>query len=126
MKLKDAPVGLFYSADGELCLKTNYNYPWGIDAYVVRTGEIFWGTAVEISERGELDVTPVSVDTIKTQPIRKKRRNYIRVCGMCGWRFEQSNMIRTDKSPNGWMCKLCASNSWLTPKDAKSPRRQTK
>ena len=41
MKLKDAPIGLFYSADGELCLKTAYSYPWGTDAYVVRTGEVF-------------------------------------------------------------------------------------
>lgn len=38
MKLKDAPIGLFYSADGELCLKTAYSYPWGTDAYVVRQG----------------------------------------------------------------------------------------
>lgn len=115
MKLRDAPVGLFYSADGELCLKTAYSYPWGTDAYVVRTGEVFWGTAVDADERGNLDVTPVPIDTIKAENRRKKQRKYYRMCGVCGWRFEQSMMIRTNKSPNGWMCKICSSKSWITP-----------
>ena len=66
MKLKDAPVGLFYSAYGELCLKTKYSYPWGMDAYVVRTGEMFWGTAVNAEERDNLDVTPIDYSEIES------------------------------------------------------------
>lgn len=37
----------------------------------------------------------------------KKRRKYYRHCGICGIRFEQTNMIRTNLSPNGWLCLKC-------------------
>ena len=37
----------------------------------------------------------------------KKKRKYFRKCGICGERHEQSEMIRTDESPNGWMCLDC-------------------
>ena len=37
----------------------------------------------------------------------KKKRKYYRKCGLCGDRYEQSEMIRTDCSPNGWKCKEC-------------------
>ena len=37
----------------------------------------------------------------------KKKRKYYRKCGVCGERHEQSEMIRTDESPNGWMCLDC-------------------
>lgn len=30
-----------------------------------------------------------------------------RKCGICGERHEQSEMIRTDNSPNGWICFDC-------------------
>ena len=36
-----------------------------------------------------------------------KKRKYYRKCGVCGCRHEQSEMIRTDKSPNGWICVDC-------------------
>lgn len=39
-----------------------------------------------------------------------KKRKYIRKCGCCGDRHEQSEMIRTDESPNGWVCQECYSN----------------
>lgn len=35
----------------------------------------------------------------------KKKRNYFRKCGLCGERHEP--LIRTDKSPNGWLCYEC-------------------
>lgn len=35
------------------------------------------------------------------------KRKYFRKCGECDSRDEQSNMIRTNKSCNGWMCKEC-------------------
>ena len=34
---------------------------------------------------------------------------YYRKCGCCGERHEQSEMIRTDNSPNGWICIDCQS-----------------
>lgn len=36
-----------------------------------------------------------------------KKRRYFRKCGVCGERWEQSDMIRTDNSPNGWICHEC-------------------
>lgn len=39
--------------------------------------------------------------------VDKKKRKYIRKCGVCGIRFEQSEMIRTEASPNGWLCCDC-------------------
>lgn len=40
----------------------------------------------------------------------KKKRKYFRKCGVCGERHEQSEMTRTDESPNGWVCQECYSN----------------
>ena len=37
----------------------------------------------------------------------KKKRKYYRHCGFCNARFEQSFGYRTNKSPNGWLCKDC-------------------
>lgn len=42
-----------------------------------------------------------------TQHNKNKKRKYIRKCGHCGERYEQSDMIRTDESPNGWLCENC-------------------
>ena len=39
--------------------------------------------------------------------VNKKKRKYIRKCGICGIRLEQSEMIRTEASPNGWVCHDC-------------------
>ena len=36
-----------------------------------------------------------------------KPRKYYRKCGECGTRLEQSEMIRTDLSDNGWLCPIC-------------------
>lgn len=38
---------------------------------------------------------------------KKIRRKYFRKCGVCGDRHEQSEMIRTNNSPNGWLCRSC-------------------
>lgn len=38
----------------------------------------------------------------------KRKRKYYRHCGVCGERHEQSDMIRTDESPNGWICEDCS------------------
>lgn len=38
---------------------------------------------------------------------KNKKRKYFRKCGVCGKRQEQSDMVRTNKSDNGWMCEDC-------------------
>ena len=38
---------------------------------------------------------------------QKKKRKYFRKCGCCQDRHEQSEMVRTNESPNGWFCKQC-------------------
>ena len=36
-----------------------------------------------------------------------KQRKYYRKCGICGCRLKQSEMIRSNESPNGWLCEDC-------------------
>lgn len=58
--LVECPIGLFEYA-GELCLKTEYGNNEGrIDAYIVSSGEFFWGDPPQTiaSQRAQL-VTPV-------------------------------------------------------------------
>ena len=45
--------------------------------------------------------------TLKERTKQKKKRKYYRKCGICGERHEQSEMIRTNNSPNGWLCFDC-------------------
>lgn len=57
--LDECPIGLFFSADGELCLKTEYGSNEGrIDAYIVSSGEFFWGGAGSVKEQRSVMVTP--------------------------------------------------------------------
>lgn len=58
--LAQCPIGLFLH-EGELCLKTEYGNNEGrIDAYIVSTGEFFWGHAPQtIANQREQIVTPV-------------------------------------------------------------------
>jgi hypothetical protein len=61
--LAECPIGLFWS-DHELCLKTEYGNNEGrIDAYIVSTGEFFWGVQPQtiVSQRAQL-VTPIDTD----------------------------------------------------------------
>jgi hypothetical protein len=64
--LAECPIGLFVSADGELCLKTEYGDNEGrIDAYIVSSGEFFWGAAPQtiINQRTER-VRPVTDEEV--------------------------------------------------------------
>lgn len=36
-----------------------------------------------------------------------KKRKYYRKCGICGERYEQSEMVRDECSPTGWICFDC-------------------
>jgi len=64
LPLDECPIGLFVSAGGELCLKTEYGNNEGrIDAYIVSSGEFFWGAAPQTidSQRKQL-VQPLIVE----------------------------------------------------------------
>lgn len=69
--LAECPIGLFISESGNLCLKTEYGNNGGrIDAYIVESGEMFWGAAPQTiaSQRAEL-VTPVENVTLHKRPV---------------------------------------------------------
>ena len=68
--LAECPIGLFM-AGGQLCLKTEYgNNDGRIDAYIVSTGEMFWGAAPQsiASQRAEM-VEPVENVTLQKRPV---------------------------------------------------------
>lgn len=74
VRLDDCPVGLFRAASGELCVMTEYattrtdgaqGFPQR-DAYIVSSGEYFWGGAKTARERADVMVRPVDVDAALT------------------------------------------------------------
>ena len=76
--LADCPIGLFMSDSGELCLKTEYGNNEGrIDAYIVSSGEFFWGSAPQTiaSQRAQL-VTPVENVTLHKRPVAWRVKDY--------------------------------------------------
>lgn len=67
--LNDCPIGLFLARDGELCVMTEYakqekGGPAQRDAYIVSSGEYFWGGAKTTAERGAVPVTPLAIDDL--------------------------------------------------------------
>lgn len=57
--LSECPIGLFLASNGELCLKTEYGDNEGrIDAYIVSSGEFFWGGAKTRQDQRCVLVTP--------------------------------------------------------------------
>jgi hypothetical protein len=65
LPLSRCPIGLFVFGD-ELCLKTEYGTNDGrIDAYIVSTGEFFWGDPPQtIASLREQMVRPVTDDEL--------------------------------------------------------------
>jgi hypothetical protein len=59
VSLADCPIGLFLK-DGELCVKSEYGDNEGrIDAYIVSSGEFFWGGAKTRAQQRKVLVIPV-------------------------------------------------------------------
>lgn len=86
MRLIDAPIGLFMSKEGEMCLKTEYIADWGVEAYIVSSGETFWGGAKTAEERNNLDVTPVdAVPVVYGRNVKPKECTALFECSVCGW-----------------------------------------
>ncbi len=63
--LRDCPIGLFIK-DNTLCVKTEY----GNEAYIVSSGEYFWGGAKTKQQIGDVLVLPISDKVV--QKIEKK------------------------------------------------------
>ena len=61
VSLAACPIGLFVSESGTLALKTEYGNNEGrIDAYIVSTGEFFWGAAPQtIASQRAQRVVPI-------------------------------------------------------------------
>lgn len=82
--LADCPIGLFMCR-GELCLKTEYSSNEGrIDAYIVSSGEFFWGVrkpgrVSEIASQRAQMVIPVENVTLQKRPVA------FRVAAGDGW-----------------------------------------
>jgi hypothetical protein len=64
--LAECPVGLFLTKHGTLCLKTEYGDIDGlIDAYIVSSGEFFWGEQPQtISSQRKQLVYPISDEAV--------------------------------------------------------------
>ena len=71
VRLNNCPYGLFLHGD-TLAMMTEYSCTVEHkgeprnqrDAYIVSSGEYFWGGAKDTVERGRLLVTPVQVETL--------------------------------------------------------------
>lgn len=60
--LEDCPIGMFMSEYWNLCVKTEYGNNEGrIDAYVVSTGEFYWGGAKTPEDQRKIYVMPIVV-----------------------------------------------------------------
>jgi hypothetical protein len=64
ISLAECPIGLFWTECGSLCLKTEYGNNEGrIDAYIVSSGEFFWGHAPQTIPRQRAAlVKPIDCD----------------------------------------------------------------
>lgn len=58
---EECPVGMFMSDDGELCLKTEY----GLEAYIVSSGERFWGGVDTLEKLRHVKVCPVDAEPVR-------------------------------------------------------------
>lgn len=62
VKLLDLNPGLFLFGADTLCMKTEYGDPaTGGEAYIISTGEAFWGGVSSKGQRARLLVTPVKI-----------------------------------------------------------------
>lgn len=113
--LAECPVGLFRSSYGGLCLKTEYGDNEGrIDAYIVSSGEFFWGDQPQTiaSQRAQL-VTPIDenrlLDAIRALPSHTVQSGsevtewQIKAVGSNRWSNVDANVAKTmQQSPDIW------------------------
>ena len=112
--LKDCPNGLFVYS-GSYGFKTEYKTidrakgTWLSDAYVLESGEYFWGGAATATERENLIVTPVAISALDRRDEPKGMK-----CPQCGG--DADNGHDRELPPNAYTCKKCSDE----PKGLKS------
>lgn len=85
--------------DGEAREKDLAKADWYIDKFMELKEK-----KLKKTQKKEKESKGVSV---KNNNQNKKKRKYFRKCGVCGNKLEQSDMVRTNKSDNGWACEMC-------------------
>lgn len=96
---EDCPVGMFLSASGELCVKTEY----GLDAFIIATGEKFWGGAKTLAHLRRVTVTPVEVRILQHARWIEEKNAWSRErkCSACG---NRDNPITAIDGRYCWYC----------------------
>lgn len=93
--LAECPVGLFESDSGELCVKSEY----GVDSYIVSTGEAFWGGAKDPSQLRAVIVTPIEYEPLPAPaPDAREALEAART-----WHEEQDKALSKQPRPDLWM-----------------------
>lgn len=70
VKLKDCPIGLFITEHKTLCVKTEY----GIESYIVWSGETFCGGVNTEEELADVLVLPISDKVVQRLERKYGRR----------------------------------------------------
>lgn len=89
MKLIDAPVGLFMHGR-TMCLKTEYFVGGRVEAYIVSSGEAFWGGVKTAEELNNLEVTPIKAKPVRHGQWKSVGLSILR-CSKC--RYEDFNKM---------------------------------
>lgn len=78
------PVGMF-TFDGELCLNTEYE----LEAYIVSSGERFWGGVNNLEQLRHVMVCPVEVEPVRHgKNVTATHPSDMFVCSECGFTCE--------------------------------------
>lgn len=99
VRFEDCPVGLF-EINGELCLKTEY----GLEAYIVSSGECFWGGTDNTDDLRNVMVNPVE----DVEPVQHGKWEHTHAsesyfnecwrCSVCG--FDDTEGFISNYCPN--------------------------
>jgi len=110
--LADCPIGLF-RCGGELCLKTEYGSNEGrIDAYIVSSGEFFWGGTNKPMAQRQVMVEPVSEIAVAPTPESHVERRTFQIGDMVRkrsgswWEGRVVGFYSTEQTPDGVCVQL--------------------
>lgn len=120
--LAQCPIGLFMAGD-ELCLKTEYGNNEGrIDAYIVSSGEFFWGTAPQtIANQRMQMVEPIDAEALlarhREQETREQPLDTIQRLGQEFDAPEASPSLGMGEAHGDRKCDAChrANPVWFAP-----------
>ena len=110
--LAACPIGLFLASSGELCLKTEYGNNEGrIDAYIVSTGEFFWGEHPQTIENQRKQIVMPVVPAVIVPDLHKREEVETSDAEMPLTRYRVANgwlyHAHPDDSRHGQYAALC-------------------